>query len=398
MRPPLKGIIVIDMSRVLTGPYAAMMLGDLGARVIKVERTGTGDETRLWGPPFVGTDDARTSTYFLSVNRNKESIALDLKKPADLKLLMNLIREADVLIENFRVGVMDGLGLGFEELKAINERLIILSITGFGHDGPDSGRAGYDQIAQGEAGLMSMTGPDRDHPTRIGIPISDILAGIFGAYGVVAALYRRQHTGMGDVVRTSLLAASIAAHTFQGTRWLMANEVATPIGNSHPTLVPYQTFRCRDGFLQLAVGNDQTWQRCAPLLGLDLSDSRYRTNAERVANRELLITSIEKTLLKGTVSQWLETFQQHRVPAGRVKSLDEVYSDPQVLSQGIVLETKHPRLGYLRLPGCPIRFDKSDLGDSVPPPLLDEHGDLIRRWLQDRNDERQTEEGRSRED
>src|SRR5687768_18311187 len=219
MSGPLTDVVVVDLSRALAGPHATMMLGDLGARVVKVETPSRGDDTRGWGPPFVGPDDARQSTYFLSANRNKESIALDLKADADREVLLQLVDRADVLVENFRTGVLERLGLGIDSLMARNPRLVVLSITGFGHDGPEGGRAGYDQIAQGEAGLMSLTGSGPDDPQRVGVPIADLLSGMYGAYGELAALHERHATGVGTVVRTSLLAATVGVHAFQGTRW-----------------------------------------------------------------------------------------------------------------------------------------------------------------------------------
>jgi formyl-CoA transferase len=230
MSGPLDGVLVVDLTRALAGPHAAMMLGDLGARVIKVEVPGTGDDTRGWGPPFVqppdsGDGSGTESTYFLSANRNKESIALNLKSDDDREVLVDLVRRADVLVENFRTGVLDRLGLGFARLHELNPRLVILSITGFGHDGPEGGRAGYDQIAQGEAGLMSITGSGPDDPQKVGTPIADLLAGMYGAYGALAALVERGRTGKGTVVRTSLLAATVGVHAFQSTRWTVAGEV-----------------------------------------------------------------------------------------------------------------------------------------------------------------------------
>lgn len=380
-RGPLSDLLVVDISRVLTGPYAAMMLGDLGARVIKVERPGVGDETRHWGPPFVGYGAEETSTYFLSINRNKESITLDFKDDNDISTLKELIRRADVLIENFRAGVTTRLGLGTDVLRALNPRLVILSITGFGHDGPDAGRVGYDQIAQAETGIMSMTGPVESQPTKVGVPIADLMAGMFGAYGVLAALHRRERTGDGDVVRTSLAAAAIAAHSFQGTRWLMAGEVPLANGNAHPTLVPYQTLSCEDGLIQIAVGNDHAWQRCAKALGMDPDDARYRTNADRVASRERLIAEIEATTQRRPVAEWLKVFADCGVPAGQVKTLEEVYADPQLLSQGAIKESRHDVLGVIRTPGQPLRFDDAELAADRPPPLLNEHGVALRTWL-----------------
>ncbi|MDQ3432054.1 MAG: CoA transferase, partial [Actinomycetota bacterium] len=234
MPGPLDGVLVLDLSRALAGPHAAMMLGDLGARVIKVEAPGGGDDTRGWGPPFVGPPDAKESTYFLSCNRNKESITLDLKSDDGRDTMARLVGHADILVENFRTGVLDRLGFPVQRLHELNPRIILLSITGFGHDGPEGGRAGYDQIAQGEAGLMSITGPDAGHPTRVGVPIADLLAGMYGAYGAVAALHERERTGHGTVVRTSLLAAIVGVHAFQGTRYTVAGEVPRAQGNHHP--------------------------------------------------------------------------------------------------------------------------------------------------------------------
>src|SRR4051794_4109949 len=312
---PLSDLLVLDLSRVLTGPYAAMMLGDQGARVIKVERPGAGDDTREWGPPFVGEGDERESTYFLSTNRNKESLVLDLKDDGDKETLAELVERADVLIENFRGGVLDKLGFGVERLHALNPRLIVLSITGFGPDGPEASRAGYDQILQGEGGLMSFTGPGAGEPTKVGVPIADILAGMFGAFGVVTALHERERTGRGKVVRTSLLAAIVAIHTFQGTRWLVAGEVPEPNGNRHPTVSPYGAFQCADGIVQIAVGNDAIWARFAPLIDADADDPRFATNGKRVENYEPLAELIGAAFARQPLAHWLEAFAANGIPA-----------------------------------------------------------------------------------
>jgi len=245
----LAGYVVVDLSRALAGPHAAMMLGDMGADVIKVEPPA-GDESRVWGPPFVGPEDDPIATYYLSANRNKRSMVLDLKTDEDRDTLCALLARADVLIENFRPGVLDRLGFPPEVLAEVNPRLVLLSITGFGHDGPDRDRPGYDQIAQGEGGLMSMTGASPEEPTKMGVPIADILAGMYGAFGVAAALADRERTGEGAVVRTSLLAAAVGAHAFQGTRWTVGRDVARPRGNHHPAIAPYGSFRCSDKLLQ----------------------------------------------------------------------------------------------------------------------------------------------------
>lgn len=255
MSGPLEGVLVLDLSRALAGPHAAMMLGDMGARVIKVE-SPIGDDSRSWGPPFIGADDERESTYFCCANRNKESIALDLKDPADKELLTRLIRRADVLVENFRSGGFARLGFPDEQLRELNPRLVVLSITGFGHDGPESSRPGYDQILQGEGGLMSLTGEDPRNPTKVGVPIADLLAGMNGAFGVMSALYERACTGRGRIVRTSLLAAMVGAHAFQGTRWTVGKEVPTGTGAHHPSIAPYGLFQTQTAPVQVACGSD----------------------------------------------------------------------------------------------------------------------------------------------
>jgi formyl-CoA transferase len=377
---PLSDLLVLDLSRVLTGPYAAMMLGDQGARVIKVERPDVGDDTREWGPPFVGEGDQRESTYFLSTNRNKESLVLDLKDDGDKDTLAELVKRADVLIENFRGGVLDKLGFSVERLHELNPRLIVLSITGFGPDGPEAGRAGYDQILQGEGGLMSFTGP-LGEPSKVGVPIADILAGMFGAFGVVTALHERERTGRGKVVRTSLLAAIVAIHTFQGTRWLVAGEVPEPNGNRHPTVSPYGAFQCADGIVQIAVGNDAIWRRFAPLIDADVDDARFATNGKRVENYEPLADLISAAFARQPIAHWLEAFAANGIPAGEVKPLDRVYDSEQVQSQGLIVETDHATLGPIKLPGSPLRYDDGQRTEHSPPPTLGQHSDAIREWL-----------------
>ena len=286
---PLSGYLVVDLSRALAGPHAGMMLADLGARVIKVENPGTGDDTRGWGPPFVGPEDDPQATYFLSCNRNKESIALDLKNDDGRTVLRELLERADVVIENFRPGVLDRLGFSAAEMHALNPALVILSITGFGHDGPESRRSGYDQILQGEAGLMSLTGSGPDDPQRVGVPIADLLSGMYGAFGTLAALLQRERTGQGQIVRTSLLAALIGVHAFQGTRATVAGEVPKAQGNHHPSIAPYGLFHCADGLLQIAVGSEGLWRRLAAEYDLPIDAAGFATNAQRVRNRDAVV-------------------------------------------------------------------------------------------------------------
>ncbi|MFD7309493.1 CaiB/BaiF CoA transferase family protein [Promicromonospora sp. NPDC059942] len=386
MTGPLTDVVVVDLSRALAGPHATMMLGDLGARVVKVEVPGRGDDTRGWGPPFVGEEDARESTYFLSANRNKESIALDLKADADRTTLLDLVDRADVLVENFRPGVLDRLGLGVETLLERNPRLVVLSITGFGHDGPEGGRAGYDQIAQGEAGLMSLTGSGPDDPQRVGVPIGDLLAGIYGAYGVLAALHERHRTGVGQVVRTSLLAAVTGVHAFQGTRWTVAGEVGRAQGNHHPSIAPYGLFRCRDGAVQIAVGSEALWQKFCLAFGLDADAEGLRDNSGRVARRDQVIKLVEDAFEPYAADALLTKLSDAGIPAGRVRTLDEVYAWEQTASQGLLVDVEHTSLGRLTLPGPPLRFFDADGAEVTrrehrAPPVLDEHAARIRAWL-----------------
>jgi crotonobetainyl-CoA:carnitine CoA-transferase CaiB-like acyl-CoA transferase len=382
MSAPLAGVVVLDLSRALAGPHAAMILGDLGARVIKVERPEGGDDSRSWGPPFVlGADGNRESTYFMSCNRNKESVTLDLASPGGRGMLERLARRADVLVENFRTGVLDRLGLGVGRLHELNPRLVVLSITGFGHDGPEGGRPGYDQIAQGEGGLMSLTGASPDEPTRVGVPIADLLAGMYGATGVVSALYERERTGRGQVVRTSLLAAVVGVHAHQGTRFTVAGEVPVPTGNHHPSIAPYGAFRAADQFIQISVGSQGLWCRFAPLVGIAPEDPRFAVNSDRVRHRDELVGLIEQAFAARPAAQWLPLLADIGVPAGAVRTLDQVYAWEQTLSQGLLIETDHSTLGTIRLPGPPLRFDGAPVARHAPPPTLGQHNDAVRAWL-----------------
>jgi formyl-CoA transferase len=380
---PLTGLVVLDLTRALAGPHAGMVLGDLGARVVKVEQPAGGDDTRSWGPPFVGPEDDRQSTYFLSANRNKESVALDLKDPEDHRVLLALVGSADVLLENFRPGTMDRLGLGPAVLHELNPRLVVLAISGFGHDGPEGGRAGYDQIAQGEAGIMSLTGADAAHPQRVGVPIGDLLAGLYGVIGVLSALVERAGTEAGSVVRTSLLAALVGVHAFEGTRWTVAKEVGQAAGNHHPSIAPYGLFHCADGPVQLSVGSARLWDIFAARFGLPVDDVRFVDNATRVQHREELIALIEDRFAALPADDVLAALAAIGIPAGRVRSIDQVYDWPQTRSQGLVVEVEHSTLGRIELPGPSVRFFDREGRETTrtrhsAPPLLDQHGEAVR--------------------
>ncbi|UQX90089.1 CoA transferase [Jatrophihabitans telluris] len=372
--------MVIDLSRALAGPHAAMMLGDQGARVIKIEAPGHGDDTRGWGPPFVQPAvGERESTYFLSCNRNKESVTLDLKSAEGGALLTRLLGHADVLVENFRTGVLDRLGFSMSRLQEINPRLVVLSITGFGHDGPEGGRSGYDQIAQGEGGLMSLTGPSMDEPTKVGVPIADLLAGMYGAYGVVAALHERERTGRGQIVRTSLLAGIVGVHAFQATRYTVAGEVPSVAGRHHPSICPYGLFNAADGMVQIAVGSESLWRAFAPAFGLDRPE--WATNADRVTERDAVVAAVEGAFAAFDRVTLMQRLAELGTPAGQVRNLAEVYTWEQTRSQGLLIDVEHASLGTLTLPGPPLRYDDQPPTVHRAPPTLGQHNESVRQWL-----------------
>lgn len=384
---PLRGLVVTDLSRVLSGPLAGMILGDLGAHVIKVERPVTGDDTRMWGPPFLETASGRESTYFLAANRNKQSIELDFAEPTDREVLEQLIRRSDVIIENFRPRVLRKLGLSPEQMLELNPRLIVLSISGFGTRGAAEDRPGYDQIIQGEAGLMSLTGAPDGPPLKTGVPIADIQAGMFGVIGILAALHERRATGRGQVVRTSLFSALIASHTFQATRWLLAGEVPTATGNMHPTVAPYGAFSCADGDIQLAVGNDAAWQRFCSVVGMDPAEERFATNQDRIAHRAVLDAMISDILSTDHRESWVKRLDEAGIPSGRIQTMDQVYDSDFVRDGDLLLQVDHPELGILNLPGLPYELSEHAHTDHLPPPLLGQHSEEIRRWALGDRDE-----------
>lgn len=380
---PLAGTLVLDLSRALAGPHAAMMMGDQGARVIKVEPP-VGDDSRGWGPPFVGDPERPESTYFFAANRNKESIALDLKTVEGRELLESMVRRADVLVENFRAGTLDRLGLGVEHLHRLNPQLVILSISGFGHDGPEGGRPGYDQIAQGEAGLMSLTGSGPDDPQRVGVPIADLLAGIYGAYGVLSALHERTRTGVGRVVRTSLLAAVIGAHANQGTAQTVGHQTGHARGNHHPSIAPYGLFRCKGGAIQISCGSEKLWHRLCAEFGLDSEAEGLATNRDRVENFDLVRRTVEDAFATDDADSLLARLDKAGIPAGRVRELDEVYAWDQTASQRLLVDVEHSSVGRITLPGPPLRFFAGDSDQELPgrthaaPPTFDQHGAALR--------------------
>lgn len=372
---PLAHVRVLDLSRVLAGPYCTMMLGDLGAEVIKVERPGTGDDTRRWGPPFA----AGESTYFLSSNRNKKSITLNLKSPRGRELAAALAQNSDVLVENLLPGTLDELGLGYETLKEANPRLIYCSLTGFGQDGPYRDRPGYDLLIQAMGGVMSITGEPDGEPMKVGVAISDVTAGLHAATAILAALAARERTGVGDRVDVALLDSTVSWLANVASAYLATGERPKRYGNAHASIVPYQAFRARDGHFVLAVGNDDQWQRfCRAVERPDLAaDERFRTNPARVQSRDVLIPLLEELFAARPASDWLERLEQAEVPAAPVNALDQVFADPQVRARRMAVEATHPTIGRLSMTGSPLKLGSIADRPLAPPPLLGAHTDEV---------------------
>jgi crotonobetainyl-CoA:carnitine CoA-transferase CaiB-like acyl-CoA transferase len=378
----LEGVRVVDLTRALAGPYATMMLADVGADVIKVEPP-RGDDSRGW-LPFTGDPDAAApgiSAYFLSANRGKRSVTIDLKSEAGAGALRRICADADVLVENYRPGLLTKLGLDPARLRDENPRLITLSITGFGSTGPDGHRPGFDQIAQAEAGLMSITGAAGGEPTRVGLPIADLLAGMFGAFGVMAALAERERTGRGQAVDTSLVASVAAVHSFQGAGWLAAGKAPARTGNRHPSIAPYGTFRCADAEIVIAVGSESLWRRFAAAVGLDPDRPDIATNADRVRLVETLEGEVNALLAGRSAEEVLKLLDDGGIPAGRIRSLPDVWQWEQVRHLGLVHTMQHPVLGDVEVPGGALRYAGVNAASDVPPPLLGQHqADLDDPW------------------
>jgi crotonobetainyl-CoA:carnitine CoA-transferase CaiB-like acyl-CoA transferase len=368
----LHGITVLDLTRVLSGPYCAMMLGDMGARVIKVEQPGKGDDTRGWGPPFIDGESA----YFLSINRNKESITLDFKQPEGRAVLERLIGMADVVVENFRPGTLTKLGLDYASLAPTHPRLIYCSISGYGQTGPRRREAGYDAVMQGEGGLMSITGtPDRP-PVRLGVAIADIVTGMFAAQGVTTALFARERTGRGQLVDVAMLDSVIALLTYQAGIYFATDSAPPRLGNRHPTIVPYETFTAADGEFVLAVGNDEQWRRFCVEAGFP-EDERFATNRLRVVNYDDLKPRLAAVLRTRTRDEWITRFKAAAVPCGSVRDLQEVFADPQVEARSMVAEVEHAVAGVLKVLGTPLKLSDTPGSIRTAPPVLGQHTDTV---------------------
>ncbi len=372
---PLAGLRVLDLSRILSGPFATMVFADLGADVIKLENPARGDDTREWAPPYQGDQSA----YFLSVNRNKRGIAVDLKSDAGREIGQRLADEADVLVENFRPGAAARLGLGYAELSARNPRLIYASISGYGQTGPYAEQPGYDAIAQALGGVVSITGEANREPVRVGTPVADLGAAMWAAIGVLAALHARNVSGRGDWVDISLLDGQIAWLTYVAGGYFATGEVPRRYGSAHPTIVPYQALRTGDGYIMVAVGNDSLWQRFAPIIGLPelAEDPRFATNPDRVVHRAELIPLIEAALVTRGSVEWADEMSRAGIPAGAINTVDVALAHPQVIARDMVLTTEHPNAGTLRMTGSPVKLTGHTTTVRRPPPLLGQHTDEI---------------------
>ena len=381
VRPgPLSGVRVLDLTRVVAGPYCSMFLGDLGAEVVKVEQPGAGDDTRGWGPPFAGGESA----YYLCINRNKQSLTLDLKSKRAVELLRDLVKAADVIIENFRPGTMERLGLGEKELRELNPRLIYASLTGFGADGPMSDWPGYDLIVQAWGGLMSITGTPEGEPVKVGVAIIDLVAGLMLGKAVAAALFAREKIGVGQRIDTSLLEAEVASLINVGSNYLVGGKVPTRWGNAHPNIVPYQNFQTADGYLVIGVASEVIWKRFCEAVGQRdlINDPRFADNSKRVENRSELIAILSKTFLQRRNDAWFKLLTDAEVPCAPVQTIDQVFQDPQVLQRDMLIEVDHPTAGKVRMAGIPVKFSVTPASVRMPPPLLGEHNDaILRTWL-----------------
>lgn len=380
MAGPLAGLRVLDMSRVLAGPWAGQLLADLGAQVIKVERPKEGDDTRGWGPPWLdgAEDDAQQAAYYLCANRGKSSVSIDIAHPDGQALIRELAKRSDILVENFKVGGLARYGLDYPSLAKLNPRLIGCSITGFGQDGPYAQRAGYDFMIQAMGGLMSLTGESTGMPMKTGVAITDVMTGLYGCIGILAALHERERTGRGRWVETSLLDVQIATLANQGLNTLVSGEDPPRHGNAHPSIVPYQAFACADGYLVLTVGNDSQFARLASRLGHPewAEKEDFATNRARVENRTRLVPMIAEVLGTRQRDAWLAEFEAEGIPAGPINGVGEALADPQVRHRGMVFNFQRDGVEIPQI-AMPLRFDGQQQVSETPPPRLGEDTDAI---------------------
>ena len=387
----LHGLKVLDLSRVLAGPWAGQLLGDLGADVVKVERPGPGDDTRTWGPPWVKDEtgaDSRQAAYFQCANRNKRSVAIDIATPVGQAQVRALAAQADVVLENFKVGGLAGYGLDYASLAADNPKLVYCSITGFGQTGPYAPRAGYDFLIQGMGGLMSLTGrsdaEDGAGPQKVGVALVDVMTGLYATIAVLAALSHRDRTGEGQHIDMALLDVQVATLANQASNYLTSGVAPRRMGNAHPNIVPYQDFPTADGDMILAIGNDGQFARFCTAAGHSewAADERFATNPARVANRTVLIPLLRQATVMKTTAEWISTLESLAVPCGPINRLPEVFDDPQVVARGLRIDVPHPAFGSVPLVACPIRLSATPVQYRSAPPMLGEHtAEVLAEWL-----------------
>jgi crotonobetainyl-CoA:carnitine CoA-transferase CaiB-like acyl-CoA transferase len=375
-RPPLKGIRVIDLTRIIAGPYCTMVMGDLGAEVIKIEQPKIGDETRAWGPPWV---EDKVSAYFVAINRNKKSLTLNFKHPKGIKIFQDLVKQADVVIENFRPGTMEELGIGYEALKKFNPRIIYCDITGYGTTGPYREKPGVDVIVSAVGGLMSITGEPDGEPVKVGVPLTDVMTSLYVFGSVSSALYQREKTGEGQRISINLLAMQVATLINIGSNYLVGGIVPRRWGSAHPNIMPYEAHRAKDDYLIFGVINERMWSSFCDLLALNelKEDPRFADNSRRLQNRKVLTEIIDGKLAEKTVAEWIPLFDKAGIPCGAINTFDRVFDDPQVLHLGLVKEVEHPKYGKVKIVGPPARFSRSAVGIQSAPPVLGEHNQEI---------------------
>ena len=374
---PLKGLRVLDLTRVLAGPTCTQMLGDLGAEIIKIEKPDSGDDTRGFAPPF--WPETKESAYFLGVNRNKQSVTVDIAKPEGQALVHRLLEHCDILAENFKVGALAKYGLGYEQLKAKYPRLIYCSITGFGQTGPYAPRPGYDALIQAMGGIMSLTGEPGGSPQKAGVPVADLFAGLYGCIGILAAVNHRHATGEGQHIDIGMLDTHVAWLANQGMNYLATGENPPRLGNQHPNISPYQEFPTKDGYLILAVGNDPTFERFCRNFGCEhlLADERFATNPKRVANRDLVTQTLTPVMKSKTTTEWVEALEALKIGCGPINKLSQVFEDPHVQARGCVVELDHASGETVKVLANPVRLSGTPADYRVPPPLLGEHSEEV---------------------
>jgi len=371
----LEGVRVLDLSRILAGPFCTMMLGDLGAEIIKLERPGSGDDTRTWGPPFSGGESA----YYLCCNRNKRSMTVDLRKPEGQELVRRLAAKSDVVLENFTPGLMKRFGLDYERLRGLNPRLIYCSITAYGQDGPYRDRPGYDMVLSAAGGLMWITGERDGNPCKVGVAITDVLTGVHASGAIMAALLWREKSGQGQYIDCSLLDIQASGLANIASNYLVAGIEASRWGTAHESIVPYQVFATKDRPIAIAVANQKLWEIFCKVVGKEewRDDPRFESNPKRVQNREILLPLVAELLVGKGCEEWMDLLVEASVPCGPVNNMEALFNDPQIKQRGMVVEVQHPTIGNLKLTGIPVKYSATPGRIELPPPLLGEHTDEI---------------------